>query len=172
MSWLQLGDTRACECAECGGLWVEPETLQALCAQHELSETVISALAGHVPRSAAPPDTVRYIPCPACAKLMNRVNFAHSSGVITDVCRSHGVWLDRGELQRVIGFVDGGGLAVQRAREKEALVLERRRLETLQQATIQLAMHGTEMGAVRRGAPSTPTDGLGAFLVDIAGLFS
>ena len=63
---------------------------------------------------------------------MNRVNFAHSSGVILDVCKTDGVWLDRSELQRVLGFVDAGGMTVSRARERERLVEEQRRLTALQ----------------------------------------
>ena len=174
MQRLQLGRTHAAECAECGGLWVDPETLQVLCNRHEQSSEVVSALAGHVPRRPVAPETIRYIPCPTCAKLMNRVNFSHSSGVIVDVCKHHGVWLDRGELQRVVGFVEGGGLARQRAREKEALAEEERRLLALRMAAGERpfsdASASPSIFASRMGR-GTATDGVAAVLIDIAGLF-
>jgi hypothetical protein len=44
-------------------------------------------------------------------------NFGGTSGVIVDVCKEHGVWLDHAELEKVLAFVRGGGLA--RARERE-----------------------------------------------------
>jgi len=50
---------------------------------------------------------------------MNRFNFAHSSGVIIDQCKSHGVWFDRDELQRVIDFLQSGGMDFARQRDWE-----------------------------------------------------
>ena len=129
---LKLGATTARECAACGGLFLDPESLQTLCNGREEHSAVVSALAARVPASSVQLDVVRYVPCPRCTKLMNRVNFSKSSGVIMDVCKTDGVWLDRGELQRVIGFVEAGGLAVARDREKERLVDEQRRLAAAQ----------------------------------------
>jgi Zn-finger nucleic acid-binding protein len=57
---------------------------------------------------------------------MTRRNFGQSSGVIIDVCRRHGVWFDRGELPRVIQFVEAGGLGLTRARQREALLAKER----------------------------------------------
>lgn len=126
---LRLGATSVQECAACGGLWMDPATLQKLSDAREEHAGVVSALAARVPVNAVASDTVRYIPCPRCAKLMNRVNFARSSGVVMDVCKNDGVWLDRGELQRVVSFVESGGLAAAREHQREQLVDERRRLE-------------------------------------------
>jgi len=47
----------------------------------------------------------RYVPRPQCQQLMNRKNFAETSGAIVDVCKPHGIWLDRDELGRIIQFV-------------------------------------------------------------------
>lgn len=132
---LRLGGTTLRSCTGCGGLWLEPAALQQLCDAHEQRAGVTSVLAARVPTGTGSPDVIRYVPCPTCAKLMNRVNFSHSSGVIVDICKQHGVWLDRGELQRVLGFVDAGGLAVARDRERERLVEEQRRLKALQTAS-------------------------------------
>jgi Zn-finger nucleic acid-binding protein len=143
MEHMRLGGTTLRTCLACGGLWLDPESLQRLCDTREERSSVVSVLAARVPTSSVSPDVVRYIPCPTCTKLMNRTNFAQASGVILDVCKQHGVWLDRGELQRVMGFVDAGGMAVSREREKEKLAEEQRRLLALQSAPAA----GTNMGS-------------------------
>jgi Zn-finger nucleic acid-binding protein len=131
MQALRLGATDVRECAACGGLWLDPETLQRLSDARESHADVVSVLAARAPANAVGTEVIRYVPCPSCAKLMNRTNFAKSSGVVLDICKSHGVWLDRGELQRVLQFIDSGGLAQAREREQRQLVEERRRLEAL-----------------------------------------
>jgi Zn-finger nucleic acid-binding protein len=134
MQALLLGTTTARECGACGGLWLDPSTLQRLADAEDDRAGIVSMLATRVPSVATPPDVVRYVPCPCCEKLMNRKNFAHSSGVVLDVCATHGVWLDRGELERVLGFIGGGGLTRERAHEQERLIEEQRRLLALQTA--------------------------------------
>lgn len=160
MQALQLGSTFAHECAQCGGLWLDPGSLQKLANAREETAGVVSVLAARVPLSTASPDVVRYIPCPCCDKLMNRSNFARSSGVILDVCKEHGVWLDRGELQRVLGFIESGGLAVARERERQELIEEQRRLTALRDRP-QLAGGSSfamtpEMSAHLNGTSATP----------------
>ncbi len=52
---------------------------------------------------------VRYIKCPECGVLMNRVNFATMSGVVVDQCKEHGMWLDNGELIHLMEWKKAGG---------------------------------------------------------------
>lgn len=73
--------------------------------------------------------TVVYRPCAACGEMMNRINFAGSSGVVLDACRPHGVWFDPEELARIVAFVRDGGLDAARERELRRLQDETRRLE-------------------------------------------
>jgi Zn-finger nucleic acid-binding protein len=56
-----------------------------------------------------------------CKRVMNRENFGRRSGVIIDVCKGHGVWFERQELQRVLAFIDSGGLERSRALDSERL---------------------------------------------------
>ena len=70
-----------------------------------------------VVRAQAPRGRVRYVPCPVCTRVMNRVNFAHRSAIIIDVCKQHGSWFDAGELPRVLAFVEEGGLGRSMQRE-------------------------------------------------------
>ena len=172
MPAIALGPTHVHECSACGGLWLDPVSMQKLCDAREEHAAVVSALAARIPRSASSPETVRYVPCPSCKKLMNRVNFAKSSGVVIDVCKAHGVWLDRGELERVMGFVESGGLAASRDRERERLVEEQQKLLAMQQDNAAtLGQSGitvtTQWGHVR-DAPDSPVEHL---LRDAIGLF-
>ena len=50
-----------------------------------------------------------YIKCPVCREFMGRKNFGAKSGVIVDRCRSDGVWLDGGELKRLLEWKKAGG---------------------------------------------------------------
>jgi Zn-finger nucleic acid-binding protein len=108
---VRLGTSLVRECAGCGGLWVDNRTFLALCRARDRE----AALSSGPPRAGEPPREshvlpVAYLPCPVCGTLMNRVNFARSSGVVVDACREHGTWFGRGELQQVMEFVGRGGL--------------------------------------------------------------
>ena len=109
---IRLGASRLRECDGCGGLWVDNRTFLAICRASDRQAAIVSAR----PRAgeAAPEGLelpVAYLSCPVCRALMNRVNFARTSGVVVDVCREHGTWFGRGELQRVVEFLGRGGLA-------------------------------------------------------------
>ena len=43
-------------------------------------------------------EQVKYVKCPVCRILMNRVSFGYRSGVVVDRCGKHGIWLDNGEI--------------------------------------------------------------------------
>jgi Zn-finger nucleic acid-binding protein len=121
-----LGDAQLDECPVCDGLWVDVPAFERLCADRERQAPL---LAPHRPESGDAPkpvETIRYVPCPECNKLMNRSNFAHSSGVIIDTCKQHGYWFDADELRRVIEFIRAGGIESARKREIDMLAEERR----------------------------------------------
>ena len=64
---------------------------------------------------------VRYIKCPECGVLMNRVNYGAMSGVVVDQCKDHGVWLDNGELVHLMEWKKAGGqlLAKEKVPQRE-----------------------------------------------------
>ncbi|TAJ18139.1 MAG: hypothetical protein EPO68_08355 [Planctomycetota bacterium] len=116
------------ECITCAGLWLEPEQLDQLCERAERDGAVLGALGlQKQPTRALDAGAVKYLPCVRCAQPMNRRNFGGSSGIVVDVCKTHGVWLDHGELERAIAFARGGGLLRQRARELDRLRTEETR---------------------------------------------
>lgn len=130
MEAIAVGSASLRECARCLGLWVDVESFERIVSEREQQSAALGA-ASIMPRQTGggnDPNKVRYVPCPECHQLMNRVNFARCSGVIVDVCKGHGTWFDREELRRIVEFIQGGGLEVSRAREKREIEEERRRL--------------------------------------------
>ncbi len=122
-----IGNSNVCECPRCDGVWVDTDTLQKICADRE-KQTAVLGLPAHFPpnQGLELEQHIRYLPCPICADLMNRINFANFSNVIVDVCRKHGTWFDRDELRRIVEFIRNGGMEQARAREMQNLEEERR----------------------------------------------
>lgn len=121
------------ECEKCFGLWLDVASFEKVCADREQQSAVLG-MATHAAATATEPAKVNYVPCPECAQLMNRMNFARCSGVIVDICKQHGTWFDRDELSRIVEFISGGGLNAARAKEKTALDEERAHLRDEQRA--------------------------------------
>jgi Zn-finger nucleic acid-binding protein len=121
MQSVLIGKTHLEECPRCEGVWADADSLQQICADQEQQAAVL----GQATSQSAPPvnieEHIHYIPCPVCKNLMNRVNFAHCSQVIVNVCRQHGTWFDKDELHRIVEFIRAGGLQQARAREIQEL---------------------------------------------------
>jgi Zn-finger nucleic acid-binding protein len=123
-----VGSTRLKECPKGEGVWVDGVTLQQICNDREKQAAVLGMGGATIPVPSADLENIRYRPCPVCGKLMNRVNFAHCSHVIVDVCMAHGTWCDRDELRQIVEFIRGGGLETARARQIEELEQRRRQI--------------------------------------------
>jgi len=124
-----VGSVQLGECPRCGGVWAEAGTFERICSDREAQTAVIGIA---LPPPVEAEQGVRYLKCPRCSNLMGRMNFAHRSGVIVDICRPHGVWFDRDELRRIIEFIRAGGLQRARQIEKEEIHRERAKLEAQQ----------------------------------------
>jgi Zn-finger nucleic acid-binding protein len=136
MSSITLGAVAMRECERCVGLWVEVGAFEKICGDREQQSAVLGA-ALPAPTRQLPSDDldrIRYVPCPQCGQLMNRINFARCSGVIVDVCKGHGTWFDRDELSGIVQFIRGGGLELSRQKEKRELEFERQQLRAEQLA--------------------------------------
>ncbi len=147
---IAVGSASLRECARCDGLWVDAESFERIVNEREEQSAVLGA-AALLPKQGAGggPDAVRYVPCPECGELMNRVNFARCSGVVVDVCKGHGTWFDRDELRRIVEFIRGGGLSVSREREKREVEDERRKLR---QEQLSAALQDRRLGrGIERG---------------------
>jgi len=122
---------RYIECTACGGLWLDESHFRNIVAAGaDPSASVIPHTREGVPQGPTVEAKVRYLPCPVCTQLMTRRNFASVSGIILDWCRGHGWWFDSHEIERVLAFVEKGGLEKSRAVRHEN---DRRELERLKQ---------------------------------------
>jgi len=103
-------------CPQCGGLWLDQGEFHLVTAEstvyreEKLEEEYIRPVL---------PDTIEYIPCVRCGKLMVRKNYARISGVIIDECGRHGIWLDSGEMEKIRHFILDGGLEKAQFKELE-----------------------------------------------------
>ena len=132
MSSVMIGDAPVRECNRCEGLWLDTIVFQLICADREHQSIVLGdalATAEHH-TSIAHDEQVRYVPCPHCRQLMNRINFANCSGVVVDVCKQHGTWFDRDELRQIVEFIRGGGMESSRERDRHELELQTEKLRT------------------------------------------
>jgi Zn-finger nucleic acid-binding protein len=123
-----IGATAVRECERCLGLWLDVVSFEKICADREQQSALLGLASPAPTQMVRETSKVKYVPCPECSKLMNRINFARCSGVIVDVCKGHGTWFDRDELSHIVEFIRGGGLEASRAKEKAEIREERRRL--------------------------------------------
>ncbi|HET6613302.1 MAG TPA: zf-TFIIB domain-containing protein [Kofleriaceae bacterium] len=118
-----VGDVLLDTCPECLGLWLDAAALERIV--RERRQATASAILGLPSDRLAAPPVARgqrmYIKCPDCGNVMNRVNFARTSGVIIDSCKNHGTWFDADELPRVVELVMAGGLEESERRHIEDL---------------------------------------------------
>ncbi len=145
------------QCADCKGLFFDPNELEALIDKsvdhvydidHQRIQTLVE--------EEARPDlqTVRYVRCPVCRKIMNRRSYGAKSGVIVDQCRDHGIWLDGGELNLILKWSKAGGQILEKQRQEE----ERRSRERWQaQERRQSAAEFDGMFTTRRYSRSDDT---------------
>ncbi len=131
MTSVEVGETPLLECPRCEGIWADKLSLEQICADRERQAAVLGMPSQIPPAASADLErNIRYVPCPVCKKLMNRVNFAHCSHVVVDVCSQHGTWFDKDELRRIVEFIRAGGLEQARAKELADLEAQRRALRT------------------------------------------
>ena len=116
------------ECGQCLGLFLDQIAIKRVIMDR--AQARAEALLGAIPKhefSAARPSEKMYVKCPICAQIMNRKLFAAGSGVIVDVCRTHGTYFDAGELPVIIEFVMQGGLEEAHRKDLERMRDELRR---------------------------------------------
>jgi Zn-finger nucleic acid-binding protein len=132
MAAITAADTPLDECQQCGGLWISQAAFDHICSNTD-AQTAASGL--NLPPPVTRDITVHYLSCPQCGKLMNRHNYADGSGFVINMCKGHGVWLDRDEMRQIVEFIRAGGmrkLDEQHAREahEEALDAEANAMRT------------------------------------------
>jgi Zn-finger nucleic acid-binding protein len=129
MEAVLIGKTQLEECPKCEGIWADADSVRQICADQEQQAAVLGMPTSQTAQSVGIEEHIHYIPCPVCKELMNRVNFAHCSNVIVNVCGRHGTWFDKDELRRIVEFIRAGGIEKERAREVEELEEHRRQAQ-------------------------------------------
>ena len=119
------------QCPECFSLFFDPGEIEALLEKSIHLPTLVdhSKLKELIETQADDQYEVSYRPCPVCDKIMNRSNFGHRSGVIVDTCKEHGIFLDNGELRRLMLWRKAGGQTHHHQIEAEKQRQENRRLK-------------------------------------------
>ncbi len=152
---LRIGDGFFIEqCDRCMGIFFDPDELETL-----LDQSVSKVFEADLERMSVlseeeSPDftRVKYVKCPVCREIMNRRNYGARSGVIVDVCKPHGVWLDGGELRRLLNWVKAGGLLHDQAKKERDKKLEQRKKRAREiEERVEDSIHGGY-----RGFHSTP----------------
>ena len=98
------------KCERCFGLFFDNHELERLLEERLEKSYWIDAQKLHsLLQYPLHQDRVIYRRCPECNKLMQRKNYLNRSGVIMDVCKEHGLWLDAGELKQIQEWTALGG---------------------------------------------------------------
>lgn len=117
-------------CDTCHGIFFDPGELDAILDQTETRRQQVDHVRLDVlaeqETETCDFEQVAYVPCPDCEKLMNRRGFGARSGVVVDQCRDHGVWLDGGELRRLVEWTRAGGRLHHEKREAERKAMQER----------------------------------------------
>jgi Zn-finger nucleic acid-binding protein len=139
------------KCERCYGLFFDPGELDALLEKEagdvqEIDYRLLTSLAEHAVRQP-----VTYRNCPVCGGGMVRRNFGAQSGVITDRCAKHGIFLDAGELRQLVDWRKAGGHRLDAAhREKQAKQEKRQRNEQRFQSSLGVSQSRTQYPAYER----------------------
>jgi Zn-finger nucleic acid-binding protein len=104
------GDIDMERCEQCGGRWMDPDDLKAIV------DLIKLPVEGRSHRTGVDLTDVGVdAPCPRCGVPMEPFNYAGDSGVILDRCRTcGGLWLDQGDLERVVAFVSSADQDIDR----------------------------------------------------------
>ena len=103
-------------CPRCKGLWLDRGEFEVMTAESTVYREEKLTQEYSRPRLSG---ELSYIPCVRCGKLMVRKNYGLISGVLTDECGRHGIWLDNGELEKIRQFILSGGMEKVQFREIE-----------------------------------------------------
>jgi Zn-finger nucleic acid-binding protein len=93
-----LGPNQVERCHGCHGVWIAAAEFNELMNDLDRREAVRVRELPH----REPDEPITYLACPRCSETMARRNFGRTSGIMVDTCKKHGIWLDRGELRRVV----------------------------------------------------------------------
>ncbi|MDD2760778.1 MAG: zf-TFIIB domain-containing protein [Methylomonas sp.] len=138
-------------CEKCFGLFFDPGEVETL-LENWVSPvfTINREWLGNINQDRYQKDKpVKYLECPVCLNMMNRVAFGHRSGVVVDQCKVHGIWLDGGEITHLLEWKKAGGQILHQ--QKQAARQQKQRSPAGSSAEIEALME-------RYSKPDTESD--------------
>lgn len=81
-------------CLECKGIWLDIGELEYLISEEE-GETCLEPMAAVGVKEKGRG-------CPICKRSMIKIFFSPTKDILLDQCPAHGLWFDRGELNKII----------------------------------------------------------------------
>lgn len=95
---LEIDQVEIDYCAACGGVWLDSGELELLIEDPDQKDSFLGSVR---PADNCPEPKLK---CPLCRKRMKKIEVAGIEDIILDSCpRNHGLWLDKGELESVLG---------------------------------------------------------------------
>lgn len=109
-------------CKSCYGLFFDPGEIEILLKSSVSNVFDINLQhIDNINKDRYQKNKIKYVECPVCRILMNRVNYKHRSGVIIDQCSKHGIWLDNGEITHLMEWKKAGGELLHVKKNKQQL---------------------------------------------------
>ena len=96
-------------CSACGGVWLDKDELYQIIEKREVkfSEEEKKDVEPEAPMQGSRIDMIPELNCPLCGAVMRRFTYAGTSGVVIDRCpKGDGVWLDKGELEKIQIYIE------------------------------------------------------------------
>lgn len=110
-------------CGRCFGLFFDAGELELLIetSTSDVARIDRAKMTSLVEEEGGVESVVKYARCPDCREFMNRKNYGARSGVVVDTCKTHGIWLDAGELRRILNWARAGGQIHDERRKTEEI---------------------------------------------------
>ncbi len=127
---ITLADLELDHCSNCNGIWFDKgEVLkfQKALSQPVVYKKIITAL--NELKSSQPKSTrTAYLNCSVCSEPMLHNVFLNSSGIMLDSCSSHGTWVERDDLTKILELFDTGKIdeLIQKSAYAKQVKLEKR----------------------------------------------
>ena len=112
-------DMPVLQCNRCKSLWFGRGILEQFLEELEVKTIELDEHDRPTPPATRIPQKVEYRRCPSCDSPMKRENYLNISGIIVDTCFKHGTYLDAGELEALVAFIQAGGVAASKHQEAE-----------------------------------------------------
>jgi uncharacterized protein len=102
---VELGAVHVEQCARCLGCFIRTEDFGDLLDRQEHGERVDLPFVPPDGRALPRQTLLALVRCPHCPREMDRARFDQRAELVIDICQSHGIWLDAGELPMVLEYV-------------------------------------------------------------------